>query len=55
MTPLQIAELCHEVNRAYCRIAMGDESQMPWEAYSELPPAQRVKDALFNSVVLACS
>lgn len=25
----RIAELCHEVNRAYC-IAIGDDSQVPW-------------------------
>lgn len=28
---LKIAKVCHEVNRAYCA-AMGDESQLPWEA-----------------------
>ena len=25
----QIAKVCHEVNRAYCK-ALGDESQLPW-------------------------
>ena len=25
----QIARVCHEVNRAYCK-ALGDESQLPW-------------------------
>jgi hypothetical protein len=33
----QIAELCHEVNRAYCR-SIGDESQLPW---SEAPEWQK--------------
>lgn len=30
MTPEQIAELCHEVNRAYCQ-SIGDNSQPAWE------------------------
>lgn len=30
MTTLQIAEVCHEANRAYCR-AIGDNSQLAWE------------------------
>ena len=30
MKPEQIARVCHEVNRAYCR-AIGDESQPAWE------------------------
>lgn len=29
LSPNQIAELAHEVNRAYCR-AIGDDSQLPW-------------------------
>ena len=31
MTPLQIARVCHEVNRAYCE-SLGDYSQPAWEA-----------------------
>lgn len=37
MTPDQIAEVCHEVNRAYCE-ALGDQSQLPW---SEAPEWQK--------------
>jgi len=33
-----IARVCHEANRAYCR-SLGDTSQMPWE---ESPEWQRV-------------
>ena len=32
-----IAELCHEVNRAYCS-ALGDQSQLPW---NDAPEWQR--------------
>jgi hypothetical protein len=109
LTNEQIAELCHEVNRDYCRIT-GDDSQVRWAdapdwqkssaingvagalagntpeqsheswlaekratgwtygpvkdaekkqhpcfvPYAELPPEQRVKDALFVAVVRAC-
>jgi len=34
LTPIQIARVCHEVNRAYCR-AIGDDSQPPWEQASD--------------------
>jgi len=30
---VQIAEVCHEVNRAYCE-AIGDHSQLPWDQAS---------------------
>ena len=30
MGTLDIAEVCHEVNRAYCQ-ALGDNSQLPWK------------------------
>lgn len=30
MKDLQIAKVCHEVNRAYC-VALGDHSQQAWE------------------------
>ena len=29
MTPIQIAEICHEANRAYCK-TIGDGSQKSW-------------------------
>jgi hypothetical protein len=31
MTPEQIAKVCHEANRAYCK-ALGDDSHLPWES-----------------------
>jgi hypothetical protein len=34
---LMIAEVCHEVNRAYCQ-ALGDNSQLPW---ADAPQWQR--------------
>lgn len=34
ITKEQIAELCHEVNRAYCKIT-GDTSQVPWDEAPE--------------------
>jgi hypothetical protein len=40
----EIAELCHEVNRAYCQ-CMGDSSQLPW---AEAP--QWARDSAINGV-----
>ena len=40
----KIAELCHEVNRAYCE-SIGDNSQLPW---SEAPEWQ--KNSAINGV-----
>lgn len=37
MTVEQIAEVCHETNRAYCA-TLGDNSQLPW---AEAPEWQR--------------
>jgi hypothetical protein len=37
MSPEQVAEICHEANRAYCK-TMGDLSQKPWD---ESPDWQR--------------
>lgn len=45
MTPIQIAEICHETNRTYCQI-LGDLSQKSWE---EAPEWQRT--SAFNGVV----
>ena len=30
LNEIDIARVCHEVNRAYCK-ALGDESQLPWD------------------------
>jgi|SRR6478736_4893285 len=41
----QIAEVCHEANRAYCK-AIGDDSQVPWSdapAWQKDSAAQGVK------------
>jgi hypothetical protein len=46
MTAFEIATICHEVNRAYCK-ALGDNSQAPWE---EAPEWQK-KSAL-NGVIM---
>lgn len=42
----EIARVCHEVNRAYCR-ALGDNSQPPWEDAEEW-----VKTSAMNGVNL---
>lgn len=34
LNKLEIAQVCHEVNRAYCA-ALGDTSQTPWEEAPE--------------------
>lgn len=38
----RIARVCHEVNRAYCE-ALGDHSQVPWEAAPEAMKASCIK------------
>ena len=30
LTREEVAQICHEANRAYC-LAIGDDSQLPWE------------------------
>lgn len=30
MTPVEIARVCHDANRAYC-LALGDRTQQPWD------------------------
>lgn len=44
MTIEDIARICHEVNRVYCR-SIGDGSQLPWE---EAPQWQR--DSVIDGV-----
>lgn len=46
MTQLDIARVCHEVNRAYCQ-ALGDDSQAPW---ADAPQWQ--KDSALQGVIL---
>ncbi|CDQ41843.1 hypothetical protein [Virgibacillus salexigens] len=61
MNKNQIAELCHNVNKAYCE-SIGDLSQPKWEdapdkthpclvPYNELPVEQKTKDYLFKAVI----
>lgn len=45
MTPVQIAEVCHEANRAYC-LGLGDTSQPLW---ADAPDWQ--KDSAVNGVI----
>ena len=40
----EIAKVCHEVNRGYCK-ALGDDSQLPWD---EAP--QWAKTSAINGV-----
>jgi hypothetical protein len=47
MTRRQIAELCHEVNRAYCT-ALGDTSQPPWASAPEWQTTSAVDGVLFH-------
>lgn len=47
MTRLQIAELCHEVNRAYC-LALGDTSQPPWASAPEWQTQSAVDGVVFQ-------
>lgn len=49
ITPEEIAEVCHEANRAYCQ-AIGDHSQLPW---AEAPEWQR--QSALNGVRLHAS
>jgi hypothetical protein len=44
MQVIQIAQICHEANRAYCA-QLGDDSQVPWD---EAPEWQ--KDSAINGV-----
>jgi hypothetical protein len=44
MNKYQIAEVAHEVNRAYCQ-ALGDNSQVPWDS-----APQWQKDSAINGV-----
>lgn len=44
MTEVQIAQIVHEANRAYCQ-TLGDESQVSWD---EAPAWQR--ESAFNGV-----
>ena len=43
----QIAEVCHEVNRAYCAV-IGDKSQLPWAKAPEWQRTSVIKGVRFH-------
>ena len=47
MTIQQIAEVCHEANRAYCRV-IGDNSQLSWEEAPDWQRMSAVNGAAFH-------
>lgn len=47
MNPLQIARVCHEVNRAYCA-SIGDHSQPSWEDAPEWQRKSATLGVLFT-------
>lgn len=56
MRPEQIAEVAHEVNRAYCN-AIGDTSQPAWEDAPDWQKASAIKGVnfhLLNPEALPC-
>ncbi len=46
MNVIQIAEICHEANRAYCH-TIGDGSQKPWNEAAEWQRESAVKGVEF--------
>ena len=45
---IDIAKVCHEVNRAYC-VSLGDDSQPPWVSAPEWQ-----KDSCYMGVIFIC-
>lgn len=43
---IDIAKICHEVNRAYCR-SIGDDSQKPWDDADQWQKDSAVKGVRF--------
>lgn len=50
----KIAEIAHEVNRAFC-IAMGDDSQRPWHSAPEAIKSSAVDGVMFLEARPFCS
>jgi hypothetical protein len=48
MKPIEVAKICHEVNRAYCK-ALGDNSQVPWEEAPEWQKRSAVNGVLMHA------
>jgi hypothetical protein len=47
LAPVEIARVCHEVNRAYCQ-ALGDTSQVAWEQAPEWQRQSAIVGVEFN-------
>lgn len=50
MKMVDIARICHEANRAYCK-ALGDDSQVPWDSapdWQQLSAISGVEHAIRN-------
>lgn len=47
LSPEQIAEVCHNVNKAYCE-AMGDDSQVSWEEASEWQKSSAIHGVMYH-------
>jgi hypothetical protein len=47
MSPFDIAQVCHEANRAYC-VAIGDNSQLPWAEAPEWQRTSAIKGVEFR-------
>ena len=47
LTNEEIAKLCHEANRAYCK-SIGDDSQLPWEQAPEFAKVSALKGVEFH-------
>lgn len=47
LTPLDIAEVCHETNRAYCR-TLGDFSQPSWQLAPQWQKESALKGVQFH-------
>ena len=47
MTTEQIAQVCHESNRAYCS-SIGDNSQPPWESAPDWQKSSAIKGVQFH-------
>ena len=45
---VDIARVCHEVNRAYC-VSIGDDSQPPWENAPEWQKDSAIRGVEFHS------
>lgn len=47
MTPIEIAKVCHEANRAYCK-TLGDSSQFEWDVAPEWQQTSAINGVNFH-------